>query len=310
MQKIATPQDFQAELQRILILCQGPERPSRQVLASELNSLANRVSRVQGIEGRTITGPDVRLIIGEGSRYDMSIVVQQLPSKPLKRKLKRLTYNGYRFSTQSWYPTFRGESGGYLSMTSPSWLFGAEEMAKRAGFGTSTTFDKAAAGLKKALAAGVKTLEAEYKKTFPKAYVIKNPGTMEATPVPAEQKDLDRAFEWLNDGEQWTISEDEVYYLDIEPHDYKPIKFKGRDFAGTSEWREFKFYAERDEDEYMRQMEGMSAFYTSKSPGGARKLFKLLKGDPTLTQSMTVDKFTGWLSKNKIAYDYTPTVWR
>lgn len=272
--------------------------------------VARYLRAAHDIEGQIITGQDVRIIVGEGDRYDMSIVVQQLPSKPLKKRLKRVAYNGYRFSPQFWQPSFRAESGGYLSLTSTSWLFGAKHLADVAGFGTNTTFDKAVSSLKKALDASVKTMAAEYKKVFPKAYVLQNPGTMEATPVKAEQKDLDQAIKWVNENAKWALSEEEVFYLDVEPHDYRPIVFKGKDFSGKSEWRGFTFYADRDEDEYMAQMEGMRAFYKSKSAGGARKLFKLLKGDPTLTQSMTVDKFTSWLAKNKIAYDFTPTVWR
>jgi len=43
MQKISSPQDLQAELERLVSLCDGPERPSREVLASELNGLADRL---------------------------------------------------------------------------------------------------------------------------------------------------------------------------------------------------------------------------------------------------------------------------
>jgi hypothetical protein len=47
MQKIASPQDLQAELRRILALCQGPGKPSREVLATELRGLADRVAGSQ-----------------------------------------------------------------------------------------------------------------------------------------------------------------------------------------------------------------------------------------------------------------------
>lgn len=43
MKKIATPQDLQAELQRLLAYCESP-RPSREKLAGELWGLADRVA--------------------------------------------------------------------------------------------------------------------------------------------------------------------------------------------------------------------------------------------------------------------------
>lgn len=42
MQKIASPQDLQAELRRMLAYCQG-QHPSRQVLASQLRGLSHRL---------------------------------------------------------------------------------------------------------------------------------------------------------------------------------------------------------------------------------------------------------------------------
>lgn len=44
MQKIASPQQLQAEIHRILAMTQGPERPSRERLAAELLTLAERVA--------------------------------------------------------------------------------------------------------------------------------------------------------------------------------------------------------------------------------------------------------------------------
>jgi len=60
----------------------------------------------------------------------------------------------------------------------------------------------------------------------------------------------------------------------------------------------------------MAQMEGMRAKNESKSAGGARKLFKMLKANPDLTRNMSTKDFVQLLAKNKIGYDYWPTVWR
>lgn len=44
MQKIASPTELQSELRRLLAYCGGPEKPSREKLASELRDLADRVA--------------------------------------------------------------------------------------------------------------------------------------------------------------------------------------------------------------------------------------------------------------------------
>lgn len=52
MQKLASPQELQAELQRLIATCAGPDRPSRVELASELRSLAERVAMAMTPEER------------------------------------------------------------------------------------------------------------------------------------------------------------------------------------------------------------------------------------------------------------------
>lgn len=101
--------------------------------------------------------------------------------------------------------------------------------------------------------------------------------------------------------------EDNVFYLEVEPANYKDVDFRGRDFAGVSKWTEFTYYS--DSDEYDQQ-EGMQAFHKSTSAGGARKLFKMLKANPDSVKNMSEDDFEKMLNKNKIGYRYVPTVWR
>ena len=60
----------------------------------------------------------------------------------------------------------------------------------------------------------------------------------------------------------------------------------------------------------MAQNEGMRAFYKSTSKGAARKLFKLLKADPSVVRNMDNGDFLLWLDKNKVSHRYVPTVWR
>lgn len=122
----------------------------------------------------------------------------------------------------------------------------------------------------------------------------------------------DQLADWQTKQLQNMPHEDTVYYLEVEPSDYSPIRASGKDFGIISEWREFRMHDERDDDEYMRQMEGMQAFYKEKSKGGARKMYKLVTGlvKAGKLSRMTFAEFKRMLDKNKIAYRYVPTVWR
>lgn len=265
---------------------------------------------IQGdVEGNNITGSNVRVTVGDG-RYEMVIRLQELPSKPLKRKLRRMEYNGYQYMEgRNWIPEFRGEGGGYHRRTSTSWLFGAENIAQMAGFSASMSFDQAENALRTALSKAVGMIQQDYKAAFAKgAYKIANPGTAQSKVVPATDADLQQALKWAEDNAKWAIAEDTVYFLDVLPHDYKPIEFKGKDFSGTAEWSKFRFYP--DNDPSANPSEGMRTFYKEKSAGGARKLFTMLKGDPDIVRNMTQRQFETMLTQAKIAFDYVPTVWR
>lgn len=126
----------------------------------------------------------------------------------------------------------------------------------------------------------------------------------------AKMEEEGKEVETLNMRSISNPREEEVSYLKVEPADYKPIKFSGKDFGGTSEWGEFTFYDAADRDDYMAQMEGMRAFYKSKSGGAARKLFKLLKANPDILRGMDMGDFEKLLAQKKIGYRYVPTVWR
>ena len=269
---------------------------------------AGRLYGITSIKGKTIQGSNVRIKIGEGSRHEMIITIQELNvSKPIKRKLGRVEYNGHRFDPSgNWQPSFRGQGGGYTTNLAVSWLFGAENLAKLAGFSSSMSFDQAVKALQGALKKAVAYYAKYMTDVFRKAPQFKyNRREL----VPADESDLREAIKWAEDNVKWAFEEGEISWLKVEPADYAPIKFQGRDFSGTSQWGEFRFQAD-EQDEYMQYNEGMTAFYQAKSEGGARKLFKLLKAKPEMTRSMSLDEFKKMLDKTKIAYDYVPTVWR
>ena len=54
MDKIASPQDLQAELNDILASCQGDERPSREVIAADLRDLADRVAGMEATQVKAL----------------------------------------------------------------------------------------------------------------------------------------------------------------------------------------------------------------------------------------------------------------
>lgn len=253
-----------------------------------------------------VVGENVRITYGD-DRFG-TIRIQELPSKPLKRKLDRVDYSSS--FTRYWTPEFRTSAGAYhANQSSTQWLFGAENIAKLAGFSKGMTFAKAVSALKSALDKAAKEMQDSYRKVFAKgAFKYENPGTSRATLVPATPQDLAQALKWVEDNAKSAVSEDEVYFLDVEPHDYKPIEIDGKEFHGTFEWTKFTFYP--TDDPSANPMEGMRTFYQSTSAGGARKLFKLMKGDPSLFERMPLDKFTKFMSENKIAFNYVPTVWR
>lgn len=101
----------------------------------------------------------------------------------------------------------------------------------------------------------------------------------------------------------------DVFYLEVEPGDYTPLDVRGKDFGVRSKWTDFDMY---EDSGVTNPSEGMSDFYKSKSPGAARKMFKLVYGlvKAGKLASMTFAEFRRMLDKNKIGYDYVPSVWR
>jgi hypothetical protein len=211
------------------------------------------------------------------------ILIEEMPGKPVKRRVRRMTFSTWEMRRGQW---FHGVSS----------VFNLENLMRDIRISSGMSYDKAVGhvwdafyeAVDKAIAQSVENHE-----KWPKNYSVYTEEDFKRYRVP-------QTFGW----------EEEVSWLEIEPKDYKPISFSGKDFSGTAEWDEFTFYDAGDKDDYMAQMEGMRAFYRSKSKGAARKLFKFLKANPDGISGMTVRQFQVWLDKNRIGYRYTPTVWR
>lgn len=202
-----------------------------------------------------------------------SLMIQELPTKPVKRRLRRATVE-----TQMWVHHLGTGAGDHFLMSN---------ILRDAKLTSSMNYDQAVNAMRQAVEKAKQRAISDERSSF--------------------TEDWFKKFGW---GSKWWFNEDDVYFLEVEPTDYKPVSFAGRDFGGKSEWNSFTFYDDKDDDEYMRQMEGMRAFYESTSAAPARKLFKLLKADPDAVKRMDIKQFKALLDKNKIAYKYVPTVWR
>jgi len=205
-----------------------------------------------------------------------NLKITEMPGKPVKRKVRQLNFHP------------EGHRAYYLPNA-----FILSNILRDAKLTSSMSYDQAKQALIKATAKA-REEAIKQKPEYAKLFEGRNDLAW------ASKKNLG-STDW------WQFNENVISYLLVEPKDYKPIAFAGKDFGGTAEWQEFRFYSDGDEYDYQ---EGQRAFYMNKSAGGARKLFKLLKADPDAVKGMTLRQFTDWLDKSKIAYRYVPTVWR
>jgi hypothetical protein len=100
--------------------------------------------------------------------------------------------------------------------------------------------------------------------------------------------------------------EELVFYLHVEPEDVEPMDVDAKDFVIHTEWKVFGAYSPSSD------LQNHDPSYTkvvSKSPGAARKLYKLLKANPAALKGVPWSKFTDWLKKKKIGYEYQHSVW-
>ena len=250
---------------------------TRPELRSELVPVLRRTARADNY-GPPVTGEKIRW--RWSSDWTNALLLEELPGKPLKRRVRKL-----RFHTE--------EAVHYLTDGSP---FLIENILRGNPIKKSMSYDQAVAALRKAADKAIQTAIKESKeahKKWPDRYTEVDMDWFKKFRFP-------ESFFW----------EETVSWLEVEPADYAPIPFKGKNFHGTAKWTEFRFYATSDRDDYMKYQEGMEAFYDNKSAGAARKLFKLLKADPDKVKSMSLDDFKKLLDKRRIGYNYNPTVWR
>lgn len=188
-------------------------------------------------------------------------VVQELPGKPLKRKLRKAVFS------------LRGGAG--IHNTIPSSLL-FDNVVRDAKFSKSMTFEKAVDAFKKALDKAAKD----------------------------EDPNL---HDFQREGLKRLPSMEEVFWLEVEPADYSPIEAKAKDFVVRSEWKEWRAYSP---DSDLQNHDPSYTLKKSKSAAAARKMFKLLKADPTTLKNVSWYEFSDWLKARKIHYEIQFSVWR
>lgn len=214
-----------------------------------------------------VEGDDVRVFVAD-VRWE-GITIQQMPGKPLKRKVKRSTVD---------LSNLRNTLG--RSKAADHFLLANVKRQMKLSSGMS---------YEKALNELGKVIKASAEDALNVATDIQRPFLQEMVKKPENQ-----------------IETEAISYLKVAPKNYKPITFSGKGFSGISKWDKFTFSSDGSDN----PNEGTAAFNSSSSEGAARKLFKILKANPTLTDNMTEAQFEQMLAKAKIKHKYNPSVWR
>jgi len=235
-----------------------------------------RTARMREVSGKVIAGDKVRITIGEGGRDNYVILIEELPTKPVKRKLQRLTYNAH-----------------YVGKVLGMWEFLAVNVAMHAKFNKSMSFEQA----KSAVTDGMFTMSIAATKRAHKMWEDKDP---------AKGDQLDDA---ISKNIRGLFSTDEVYFLEVEPADYTAMDIKGKGFTVDTQWNSFSAVV-YDKNNGPQSHEPSYTKMVSKSPAAARKFFKMMKAAPDVLNNVTWSDFDDWLNRAKIPFSYQFSQWR
>lgn len=212
-------------------------------------------------------GDKVRVIFSD--KPVEGIVVQELPTKPLKRRLRKTHV------TQ-----FFGSEYQVLTELQPMALMKNIKLRK------NMSYDDAIKELNRAIDAAKKKIRAEMGKLAEDAEF---------------RMQHQRSIEYHLEHELFIVEKD-VYYLEVPPADAKDFKAKGKDFEIELSWTKWRALAPGSD---MAPADGSDSYYMvyeSSSPQSARKLFLLLKAKPNAVKSIPWTKLDGWLNRQKIKY--------
>ena len=103
--------------------------------------------------------------------------------------------------------------------------------------------------------------------------------------------------------------EKEVWYLEIEPVDYKPVDVRGKNFSFTAKWTEFRACSPRSTMNYPGDGQPNYSCIEQTSKGTARKLYQVCKANPDVLRNVSWSDFSGWLQKMKIGFEWHHSQW-
>ena len=127
-----------------------------------------------------------------------------------------------------------------------------------------------------------------------------------AMAVSETDKGTDPMDKWERDLILRQPQESLVFWQEVEPADYKPMTVSGKDFTIQSEWNKFKAYSPGSD---LQLSDPYYHYFSEKSPGAARKLFKILKADPTILKNVSHSVLSDWLTKVGVGFDSHHSVW-
>ena len=209
--------------------------------------------------GNTLVGKNVRTRWGGSGWVRDEMWIEELPGKPVKRKVRHMPINLQWILAQ------------HLNR------FMIENLADAAKLKKSMNYDQMVKAMKDAIEKAAEEYEGK----------------------PAGR--ISRFEFHKYGGVSGICHESTRSYLEVEPEDHKPITVKLSDGSAlVSDWGSFNVYSPTWDPHSMDR----PPFISSKSAGGARKLFKMLKADANALAAVAYMSLANFLRKNKIAYSW------
>ena len=225
----------------------------------------------------TIKGSNCRIRYGGkngGADQRDFMWIEELPGKPLKRKVRRMVINTWYY-VQVPRNSFKEASSAFDNFILDNILLDAKLHA-------GMSYDAAVTAMKKAVEkAVVETEKAVH--------------------------DGGETFDFAKYGGMNSIfNEKLIFYLEVEPADYKPMKIEGKDYTFTLEWTGFKIYSPSSD---FQQSDPHYQYYSESSPKDARTFFKLMKADPNQLKTVSWMVLSDWLKKNGVNTESHASTW-
>ena len=101
-------------------------------------------------------------------------------------------------------------------------------------------------------------------------------------------------------------SEKLVYFTEIMPEGMEATTVEGQDFTVKSEWTDFSAFSP---DSDLQNHDPSYTNIKASAPAAARKLYQILKENPQAIKHISWNKFTDWLTQNKIGYKMNFSQW-